>query len=239
LREGAPGGTATKAWKSPRFFAKVLALERAEKISVNIPRAVASKTAHESAPAEPSDLELVERCQQGDMAAYEVLVGRHRQRVYQYAYSCVRHEQDATDLSQETFVKAWQAIRGFKKTAQFSTWLYRITTNLCIDRARRRERRPEVSFEEAVDPDSDVNVAVPPSSQPLPIEEAQRAELRQQIDAAIAELSPEHRAVVQLREFEGLDYAEIAKAVGCDLGTVMSRLHYARKHLQKLLRDVI
>lgn len=209
------------------------------KLPVNIPGTVASNPAHESATAQPDDLELVERCQRGDLAAYEILVGRHRQRVYQYAFSRVRHEQDALDLCQETFVKAWQAIRGFKKTAQFSTWLYRITTNLCIDRARRRDRRAEVSFEEAVDPDSDVNVQIPPSNQPLPTDEAQRAELRRQIDAAIAELSPEHRAVIHLREFEGLEYAEIAKAVGCNLGTVMSRLHYARKHLQKLLRDVI
>jgi RNA polymerase sigma-70 factor (ECF subfamily) len=214
-------------------------MERAEKLSVNIPAATASKRADEGAHDEPSDVELVERCQRGDLAAYEVLVRRHQQRVFQYAFSRIRNEQDATDLSQETFVKAWQAIGGFKKSAQFSTWLYRITTNLCIDFARRRERRPTVPFEEAVDPDSDADVEVPPSNQPLPTEEAQRRELREQIDAALLELSPEHRAVVQLREFEGLDYAEIAKAVGCSLGTVMSRLHYARKHLQKLLKEVI
>ncbi|MCG3147792.1 MAG: ECF RNA polymerase sigma factor SigE [Verrucomicrobiae bacterium] len=214
-------------------------MERAEKISVNISAAAASNPVHEDAPLEPSDLELVERCQRGELEAFEALVGRHRQRVYQYAYSRVRNEQDATDLSQETFVKAWRAIRGFKKTAQFSTWLYRITTNLVIDQARRRERRPEVPFEEAVDPDADANVEIPPSSQPSPTDEAQRKELREQIDAALAELSPDHRAVLQLREFDGFDYAEIAKAVGCSLGTVMSRLHYARKHMQKLLKDVI
>ena len=214
-------------------------MERAEKIPVNIPSALASKTVNEDALLEPSDFELVERCQRGDLSAYEVLVARHRQRVYQYAFSRVRNEQDATDLSQETFVKAWQAIRGFKKTAQFSTWLYRITTNLVIDQARRRERRPEVPFEEAVDPDADVDVQTPPSSQPSPTDEVLRKELREQIDAALLELSADHRAVVQLREFEGLDYAEIAKAVGCSLGTVMSRLHYARKHLQKILKEVI
>jgi len=214
-------------------------MERAEKISVNIPGGVASNPVHEDAPLKPSDLELVDRCQHGELEAFEVLVGRHRQRVYQYAYSRVRNEQDATDLSQETFVKAWRAIRGFKKTAQFSTWLYRITTNLVIDQARRRERRPEVPFEESVDPDADANVEIPPSNQPSPTDEAQRKELRGQIDAALLELSPEHRAVLQLREFDGFDYAEIAKAVGCSLGTVMSRLHYARKHMQKLLKDVI
>ena len=211
-------------------------MERAEKLSVNIPAGLASKAVTESAP---DDRTLVERCQAGELAAYEILVGRYRQRVFALAFSMLRNEQDAIDLSQETFVKAWQAIRGFKKNASFYTWLYRITTNLCIDFVRKRDRRPTVPFEEAVDPDADIELEVAPSSQPLPSEEVRRKELREQIDAALLELSPEHRAVIQLREFEGLDYAEIAKAVGCQMGTVMSRLHYARRHLQKLLKDVI
>jgi RNA polymerase sigma-70 factor (ECF subfamily) len=211
-------------------------MDTAENISVNIPAGAASNPLPESAP---DDRTLVERCQAGQLQAYEILVGRYRQRIYSLAYSMVRNEQDATDLSQETFVKAWQAIRGFKKNASFYTWLYRITTNLCIDFVRKRDRRPTVAFEESVDPEADVDVEVAPSSQPLPSEEVRRKELREQIDAALLELSPEHRAVIQLREFEGLDYAEIAKAVGCQIGTVMSRLHYARKHLQKLLKEVI
>lgn len=214
-------------------------MESVEKISVNIPTATASKPVHEGTQAEPDDRILVERCQAGELDAYEILVGRYRQRVYSLAYGMLRNEQDAVDLSQETFVKAWQAIRGFKKNASFYTWLYRITTNLCIDFVRKRDRRPTVPFEEAVDPDSDVDVEVAPSSQPSPSEEVRRKELREQIDAALQELSAEHRVVIQLREYEGLDYAEIAKVVGCQIGTVMSRLHYARKHLQKLLKEVI
>jgi RNA polymerase sigma-70 factor, ECF subfamily len=85
----------------------------------------------------------------------------------------------------------------------------------------------------------DASVQIPPSANPSPVDEAQRKELRGQIDAALLELSPEHRAVIQLREFDGLDYAAIAKVIGCSVGTVMSRLHYARKHLQKLLQEVI
>jgi RNA polymerase sigma-70 factor (ECF subfamily) len=214
-------------------------MQSAEKISVNIAAGTASKSVHEGTQAEPDDRTLVERCQMGELEAYEILVGRYRQRVYSLAYGMLRNEQDATDLSQETFVKAWQAIRGFKKNASFYTWLYRITTNLCIDFVRKRDRRPTVPYEEAIDPEADADVEIAPSSQPSPSEEVRRKELRQQIDAALLELSPEHRVVIQLREFEGLDYAEIAKAVGCQMGTVMSRLHYARKHLQKLLKDVI
>ena len=199
----------------------------------------ASKLTNECAGTEPSDHELVGRCQKGDTDAYGVLVGRYRQRIFGLAYSMLRNEQDAIDLSQETFVKGWRAIRGFQRNASFYTWLYRITTNLCIDHVRRRDRRPMVSFEETIDPDADADHEVAPSNQPSPTDEAQRGELREQIDAAMLKLSPEHRAVVQLREFDGLDYADIARATGCNIGTVMSRLHYARKQLQKLLKEVI
>lgn len=206
---------------------------------MNISTSIASDSVQDGAQAEPADRPLVERCQRGDLDAYRILVNRYRQRVYGLAYSMLRNEQDATDLSQETFVKAWQAIRGFKKNATFYTWLYRITTNLCIDFVRKRDRRPTVPFEEGIDPDANADVEIPPSNQSVPTDDLQRKELREQIDAALGELSPEHRAVVRLREYEGLEYAEIAKALGCSIGTVMSRLHYARKNLQKLLKDVI
>ncbi len=206
---------------------------------LNNPARAASKRANQEVLTALSDRDLVERCQRGRLEAYGELVNRYRNRVYALALGMVRNEQDATDLCQETFVKGWQAIRGFKKNASFYTWLYRITTNLCIDYVRRRDRRPTVEFQEAVDPDADAGVEVPPSNQPLPTDEVRRRELRELIEAAMERLSPEHRIVVQLREFEGLDYAAIAKAVGCSMGTVMSRLHYARKHLQKLLRKVL
>ena len=206
---------------------------------MNKTKGTASKVVHEEQVSGPDDRELVARCQRGDMAAYGVLVGRYRQRVYGLVYSMLRNEHDAVDLSQETFVKGWQAIRGFQRNSSFYTWLYRIATNLCIDFVRKRERRPTVAFEEAVEPDANVNVEIPASKQALPPEEMRRRELREQIDAALMELSPEHRVVVQLRELDGMDYAEIARAVGCNIGTVMSRLHYARKHLQKLLKEVI
>lgn len=214
-------------------------MERVDKIAVNIASGAASNAVDERAQPEATDRELVERCQRGVLDAYEILVSRYRNKVYGLAYGMLRNEQDAADLCQETFVRGWQAIRKFRKSASFYTWLYRITTNLCIDFVRKRDRRPTVPFEEAVDPEADAGVEVAPSNQPLPTDEVQRKELREQIDAALLELSPEHRAVIQLREFDGLEYAEIAKAVGCSIGTVMSRLHYARKHLQKLLKEVI
>ena len=215
-------------------------MERADRIPVNIPTAIPStKSANELVRVEPADREIVAHCQKGDLRAYEMLVNRYRHKVYGLAYSMLRNEQDAVDVAQEAFVRAWNGLRRFKSNASFYTWIYRITTNLCIDHVRRRDRQPTSPFEETIDPDTDASVAEPPSSHPSPRDEAQRTELRDQIDRALAELSPDHRAVIHLREFEGLDYAEIARAMNCSIGTVMSRLHYARKHLQKLLRDVI
>ena len=214
-------------------------MENAAKIPVNIPMADASNPAHELSQPELSDRELVERCQRGELEAYEALVGRYRNKVYGLAFSMLRNEHDATDLCQDAFVRGWQAIRKFQKSASFYTWIYRITTNLAIDFVRRRDRRPTTPFEEGISPKTDASVQQAPSTNSSPVDEAQRRELREQIDAALCELSPEHRAVVQLREFEGLDYATIAKVTGSTIGTVMSRLHYARKHLQKLLKEVL
>ncbi len=213
-------------------------MEDTANIPVNISANAPSKPV-ETAHNEPGDRELVGRCQRGDLAAYEILVRRYQPRVYTLAYGMLRNETDATDMAQEAFVRAWQGIRKFKNNSSFYTWIYRITTNLCIDFVRRRERRPTTTFEETVDPETNADVAEPPSTNPSPTDEVLRTELRQQIDAALLELSPEHRAVVQLREYEGLEYAEIAKVVGCSIGTVMSRLHYARKHLQRILGKVI
>jgi RNA polymerase sigma-70 factor (ECF subfamily) len=214
-------------------------MDEAVRIPVNIPMNAASNSAHEGAEHECDDRELVEKCQRGDLDAYGILVGRYRNKVYGLAFSMLRNEQDATDLSQEAFVRGWQGIRRFKNNASFYTWIYRITTNLVIDVVRRRDRRPTTKFEEGIEPAKDPSVQEPPSTNPSPADEVQRRELQGQIDAALLELSPEHRAVVQLREFEGLDYATIAKVTGCSIGTVMSRLHYARKHMQKLLKDVL
>ena len=206
---------------------------------LNKPAGATSKSTSQEVLAGLTDQELVKRCQRGRLEAYGELLSRYRQRVYGLALSMARNEQDAIDLCQETFVRGWQAIRGFKSNASFYTWLYRITTNLCIDHARRRERRPTVAFEDAVDSDADGGAETAPSNQPLPTDEVKRRELRELIQVALDRLSPEHRAVIQLREFDGMDYADIAKVVGCTMGTVMSRLHYARKHLQNLLKKVL
>jgi len=202
-----------------------------DNMALNMPAPATSNPAHERLPDEPTDRELVEQCQRGRLDVYEHLVQRYRQRIFALAFSMLRNEQDAVEVAQDTFVRAWQNLGKFRSESSVYTWLYRITTNLCIDRARRRDRRPEVALTD--------DAPEPVAATPGPAAEAQHRELGRQIDAALAELSPEHRAVIQLREFEGLDYAEIAQAVGCNIGTVMSRLFYARKHLQKILKETI
>src|SRR5271154_5829631 len=156
-------------------------MENAAKIPVNISAADASNPAHEVSQPEFNDRELVERCQRGELEAYETLVGRYRGKVYGLAFSMLRHEQDATDLCQEAFVRGWQAIRKFRKSASFYTWIYRITTNLAIDFVRSRDRRPTTPFEEGISLNTDASVQQAPSANPSPVDEAERRELRQQI----------------------------------------------------------
>jgi RNA polymerase sigma-70 factor (ECF subfamily) len=214
-------------------------MDSSEKIPVNTHAGVASNAIEDKNDATTDDKLLVERCQRGELDAFESLVARYRNRVFGLAHGMLRNEADATDVAQETFIRAWQGIRKFKNDSAFYTWLYRITTNLCIDHVRRRNRRPTGEFQEEIKSEMEPSVGTPPSNNPSPRAEIQNRELGAQIDAALAQLSPEHRAVVQLREFEGLDYSEIARAVGCSIGTVMSRLFYARKHLQKLLKEAL
>lgn len=187
---------------------------------------------------EVSDQELIARCQRGDLSAYEPLVNKYRERIYAQAYNLTRNPDDASDLCQETFVRAWKSLKNFRGQSSFYTWLYRITTNLGIDLIRSKEKNPTTQFDDAIEKE-ETEENKPFAHQKLPSDDALRKELGQAIDAAIAKLTPEHREVVVLREFEGLDYKEIAQAVGCSIGTVMSRLHYARANLQKSLKQYL
>ena len=139
----------------------------------------------------------------------------------------VRNEHDGWDLAQEGFLKAWQSIHLFEGRSSFYTWLYSITVNLTIYSLRRKGRREEVALNDAI-----------PSSLPGPGVNYQRTEIREHVNAALAKLSPEHRAVVVLKELEGLQYHEIAEVLNLSMGTVMSRLFYARKKLQSMLRPI-
>ncbi len=201
-------------------------------------------------PAEPAgpdatngdpddDFRLVEQAQKGDMRSYDELVTRHRGRIYAMIRNMIHQEADAWDLSQEVFIKAWQALPRFESKARFSTWLYRIAHNTVYDFTRKRkiessgELNDEIFEKDRIDPAS----ITTPSGGESPDDTMAHGELRVKIQQALDKLSPEHREVVVLKDVQGLSYKEIAEVMESTLGTVMSRLFYARQKLQALLKN--
>jgi RNA polymerase sigma-70 factor (ECF subfamily) len=183
------------------------------------------------------DQTLVRASQRGDMAAFEELVARHRDRIYARAYSMMRNEEEAVDLSQEAWVKGWQRLAQFHGESSFATWMTRIVINLCLDQLRKHKRQRAESIE-AMDEESGGVERQMPVITVNPTAGLERGELRQRIDQALGQLSYEHRTSLVLHEFEEMEYREIAKTMGCSIGTVMSRLFYARRKLAALLADL-
>ncbi|MBA3961185.1 MAG: sigma-70 family RNA polymerase sigma factor [Chthoniobacterales bacterium] len=190
--------------------------------------------------AEVPDAVLVERAQLGETVAFDQLVGRYRSRIFGMIYNMVHNEQDAWDLAQDSFVKAWKSIARFRGQSSFYTWIYRIVMNVTIDWLRKKQvKGGDAEFDDAIQLQQiDPAARTAPKADALPHERMVQGEIRVRIEAAIAQLSPEHRAVILMKEVEGMQYHEMAESLGCSIGTVMSRLFYARKKLQTLLRDV-
>jgi RNA polymerase sigma-70 factor, ECF subfamily len=180
------------------------------------------------------DETLVKASQKGDMQAFEELVARHRDKIYARAFSMMRNEEEAIDLSQEAWIKSWQRLKQFQGEASFVTWMTRIVINLCLDQLRRRKRFRAESIEQMDEESGGVERQMPVVT-PNPTERLERNELRQRIDKALGQLSYEHRTALVLHEFEDLEYKEIAKRMECSIGTVMSRLFYARRKMAGLL----
>ncbi|HLK11750.1 MAG TPA: sigma-70 family RNA polymerase sigma factor [Candidatus Binatia bacterium] len=192
-------------------------------------------------PPSPTDWELVERARGGERAAFRALVERYQGKVAALALGMLRNREDALDVVQETFTRAYQSLDRFKGDAGFYTWIYRIALNLCVDQQRRDARMPQVPVE--VLPDQaergPAPVRLTTGEDDEPFARAHDAEVGRRLRAAIAELTPEHRAVILLREVDGLSYEEISRVLQCPKGTVMSRLHYARRQLQVRLRELL
>jgi RNA polymerase sigma-70 factor (ECF subfamily) len=172
------------------------------------------------------------------MQAFEELVARYRDRIYVRAYSIMRNETLAVDLSQNAWVKAWQRLDQFHGEASFPTWLSRIVTNLCLDELRRQKRARMDSIEAMEETTGPVENRMEVETVD-PVEGLSRRELRERIDAALAKLSDKHRTVIVLYEFEQIEYREIAEKMGTSIGTVMSRLFYARKRMASLLKETL
>jgi len=180
------------------------------------------------------DVELVKASQRQDMLAFEELVARHRDKIYARALSMVRNEEDAVDLSQEAWVKGWQRLKQFQGDSSFLTWMTRIVINLCLDHLRKAKRQRAESIEEMAEESGGVERQMPVVTT-NPTEGLERGELRKRIDECLAKLTYAHRTVLVLHEFEQLEYKEIAKRMQCSIGTVMSRLFYARRRMAALM----
>jgi RNA polymerase sigma-70 factor (ECF subfamily) len=172
-------------------------------------------------------LNLVGRSQRGDTSAFDELVTKYCARIFRLVYRIVKNEDDAWDITQEAFLLSWLRIQQFEHRASFYTWLYSVTMNVARNSVRRQGRRKDVELSDSI-----------PDSSAGPEKNCQHGEIREWVNWALAELSPEQRAVVTLKELEGLQYREIAQVLNLSIGTVMSRLFYARKRLQFLLRPI-
>jgi RNA polymerase sigma-70 factor, ECF subfamily len=182
---------------------------------------------------EADETEVLELARRGDSQAFGALVERYQRRVIGVAQAIVHNQDDAVELAQETFIRAYENLAKFESRSSFSTWLYRITANLAID-FRRREGRHIVLRGE----DADTEIQRLPSPRGDSFQETARAQLSGRINEALKELTPEHRAVILLREVEGLSYDEISDVLQVPRGTVMSRLHYARGRMRAILKDL-
>jgi RNA polymerase sigma-70 factor (ECF subfamily) len=186
---------------------------------------------------EPDDLVLVHRSQAGDTAAYEELVRRYHGRIYGLVYSMTSNREDAEDLAQEVFVKAWKALGHFREHSGFYTWIYRIALNRTINFRKRRNRRQTVAFDE-FDPDIKTAESYREfSSKGSVLRKMSLGEFQEKMNKAMLKLSEKHRAVVTMYDVQGMPHGEIAKVMRCSEGTVRSRLFYAHKQLQAELAE--
>jgi len=187
------------------------------------------------ATSRAADLELLQAVLNGDTTAYRGLVEKYQGRVYAMVYGMIRNREDARDITQEAFVKAYKNLKSFRLESSFYTWLYRIAMNLAIDFTRKKKRQGTTSFDEAVasrDGDGGISELHHEDS---PVKKLERKEVFKQIMDALEKLPADQKQVILLRELEGLSYKEISDVMDIPEGTVMSRLFYARKKLQKLL----
>lgn len=176
--------------------------------------------------------DLLAQASRGNRDAFGELVRRYEKKVLALSNRLCGNPDDGADAAQEAFVSAWQGLPRFRGDANFSTWLYRLTSNACMDLLRRRQRRDAHAGPSLDDIEARVDV---PDPAPAPQETVERRELRQEIRDALQALSPEHRQVLILREIHQLSYDEIGRVLSLDAGTVKSRIHRARESLRKIL----
>ena len=185
------------------------------------------------------DLVIVRKIQAGDVDAFDSLIFKYRERVYSVIYNLTSNREDASDLTQETFIKAFQSINRFKGKSSFFTWLYRIALNTSLTHLRKNKLRRFFSFEKMVEEDHTEGFIENLKTESDSDKAALMTELQERLNDAFQKLSVKHRTVITLFEIDGLSHKEIADIVGTSIGTVRSRLHYAKQFLQGELKDYI
>ncbi|MEM7791688.1 MAG: sigma-70 family RNA polymerase sigma factor [Verrucomicrobiota bacterium] len=192
-----------------------------------------------SATQRDLDWAIVEKVQAGNVGAYDQLVQKYREHIYSIIYNMTSNREDALDLTQETFIKAFQAIGRFKGKSSFFTWIYRIAINTSMTFLKKNRRRRFISYENVDDEMTKTEVFERLTSKSRTEKGALVQELQEKLNESLQKLSPKHRTVVILHEIEGLEHAEIAEITKTSVGTVRSRLHYAKQQLQSYLQDYL
>ena len=180
---------------------------------------------------------LLQKSKEGDTKAFEELISVYQKKILNMAYRMLGDKDDAEDAAQDVFIRVYKSLASFHAEAAFSTWLYKIATNVCLDILRRKKRqntKGTVSIHQFSQEDEEYEMPIADSA-PTPYEEAQKSEARRALEEALLKLGPEQRAVIVLRDINGLSYEEIAEAQGCTLGTIKSRINRSRLMLRKLL----
>jgi RNA polymerase sigma factor (sigma-70 family) len=190
-------------------------------------------------PEVQEDSLLVNAARSGDMKAYDDLVRRYQERIYATVYHMTSNHEDANDIAQETFIKAYSALKSFKGDSSFYTWIYRIAVNKTINFLKQRKNKVSLSLN-----DLDFNIENDPElvafvSDRTPRRDIALSELQEKLNKALQKLSDVHRMVVTLHDVQGLSHEEIANIMDCNVGTVRSRLFYARQQLQAYLSDYV
>lgn len=179
---------------------------------------------------------LIKKAARGDVESFEKLIEAHQKKVFNIALGMLKNPADAEDIAQDVFIKVYKSLKNFKGQSSFSTWLYRVTTNTCLDELRRRKTRQTFSIdEEIVTQEGEVSKQVVDDS-PSPDEILEKNELKRNISHAISKLAKEHRTVIVLRDMQGFSYEEIANILQLPLGTVKSRINRARLTLKDILK---
>ena len=199
----------------------------------------AGSEALDSEPQGPTDAELVLKAQQGDVHAFDELVERYHGKIYGLTYNMTSNREDAEDLTQEVFVKAFQALPRFKGKSSFYTWLYRIAVNKTINYRKKRNRKRALSLDQFDQEIKTDEVYHDLTSKGSPLRNVSLTELQKKMNEALQTLSEKHRTVVVMHDMQGIPHDEIAKVVGASVGTIRSRLFYARRQMQAELAEFV